>query len=355
MAADPRPPAERPASPLAVWLRRLADWLESSSRSKSESGIRAQRREIELWIFALLLCGIFALGLAILGATWWLELLLFAVFFATGVLWLLRLAESVATLRDFSAGVVLLVAIPAATEYLLALLAALFVCSYLLVRLKSTWDFPRTFLSALLVVLFCFLSYQAFAGVLHWRRNAALRMAEAIAPHCQWEQKKAFVCTASKSAFSVPEFWQPAQHQHLASDMAAILPLISFMDAATGTRIAFTAFSVPPAAVMRQITDFFNLQQSYLKSKPIETKAILPRGILKTREAELYFVIYRSPELPHYLGSYQERQALLYLYQPLKEHSEGRETTWLFVLDAPELGAREFLLPRITTGFQRLP
>jgi hypothetical protein len=333
-------------------LRRLADFFDAAVPS---TAFRGSLTEINLLTLFLTSAGILTIGTVIhgLGALGWL--LLFAVLFNAGVLLIFSSNTWPARTRLFVAALIALAAIPAATERLLPMFLIVLVSCYFVLLLAKKWELPHSYLNVLLVLLYCYTSYGIFAAALEWRRNSALAAADGVAADCRWQVERALVCSSGATSFDVPEFWLPAPPAHLIADIAAIMELKTFADSATDNRIAFAAFASPPASVMRTITDFFNVQQAYLTSKAVGGKVLAPQGIMKSRDAELYALSYRSPEMPGYLGTYADRNALILLHQPQLEQVEGRDTTWLFVIDGTDLAAREFLLHRIITGFRRSP
>jgi hypothetical protein len=340
----------RGASWLGRLLRRLADFLDAAAPA---AGFRASLGEINLLTLLLTSAGILTIGTAIhgLAALGWL--LLFAALFSGGVFMIFRSSAWQARKRIFLASLLALSAIPAAAERLLPMFLVLLIGCYFVLLLTKRWELPHNFLNVLLVLLYCYTSYGVFAATLEWRRNRALAARDGIAIDCSWQIERALVCRGGATSFDVPEFWKPTTRLHMTADLAAIMDLKAFADSATDNRIAFAAFQSPPAAVMRTITDFFNVQQAYLTSKAAQGKSLAPRGIMQSRDAELYAVSYRSPQLPGYLGGYADRNALFLLYQPQLGQSEGRDATWLFIVDGTDLASREFLLHRIVTGFRR--
>lgn len=355
-SAEPKLPATRrePAkSPvLARALRHLADLLD---RKTGKSHFRASPREISFITFFLLFTGILFLGLAIHGRTALFYLLLFALFFNTGVFVIFHSTTWPEHRRMMLAALISIAAVDTASE---RLLPALLICAlgcYFVLYLVKKWEFPPQWLNVLLVLLFCYTSYDLFAATLEWRRNTALTAQDQLPLSCAWQKERGLSCSASRTAFDVPEFWKEGTARYLLADLDHIIAWQLFTDSATDNRIGFAAFRSPPAAILRTLTDFFNVQQNYLKSKAIGSKALLPQGILKSRDSELYALSYRSPHLPGYLGSFAERNALLFLYQPQLSADEERQMSWLFVFDGTDLAAREFLLHRIVTGFRRLP
>lgn len=333
-------------------LRRLADFFDTAAPS---AGFRASLSEINLLTILLTSAGILAVGTAIHGVGAFFWLFLFTALFNAGVFLIFSSKTWRVRTRVFTSALVTLSAIPAATERLLPMLLLLLAASYFVFYLIKQRELPHSYLSVLLVLLYCYTSYGLFAATLEWRRNRDLAAPDRIAVDCRWQVERALVCSSGATTFDVPEFWKPAAPMYLADDIGAIIDLHTFADSATDNRIAFAAFSSPPAAVMRTLTDFFNLQQKYLGSRAPGGNALTPQGIMKSRDAELYALHYRSPERPGYLGTYTDRNAMILLHQPQLEQSEGRDTTWLFVIDGTDLAAREFLLHRIITGFRRAP
>ncbi|MFZ5629980.1 MAG: hypothetical protein ACOY5B_12680 [Spirochaetota bacterium] len=333
-------------------LRRLADFFDAAAPSV---GFRASLGEVNLLTLLLTSAGILTIGTVIhgSGALGWL--LLFNALFNAGVFLIFSSNSWPARSRTFVATLLALSALPAATERLLPMFLILLISCYLVLLLAKKWELPPNYLNVLLVLLYCYTSYGIFAATLEWRRNSALAATDGIAVDCRWQVERALVCSSGATSFDVPEFWKPAAHAHLIRDLAAIIDLETFADSATDNRIALAVFSSAPAATMRTITDYFNVQQKYLASKPSGGKTLTPQGIMKSRDAELYALSYRSPEMPGYLGTYADRNALILLHQPQMTQGEGRETTWLFIIDGTDLAAREFLLHRIITGFRRSP
>ena len=346
------PAQARHSSATGRLLRRLADFFDAAAPSAT---FRASLTEINLLTLLLTSAGILAIGTLVHGpgALGWLAL--FAVLFNAGVFLIFSSNTWPARTRLFVAALIALSALPAATERLLPMFLIVLVSGYFVLLLAKQWELPHNHLNVLLVLLYCHTSYGIFSATLEWRRNSALATGDGVAVSCDWQVGRALVCTGAATTFDIPEFWRPAAQTHLVADLAAIMRLKVFADSATDNRIAFAVFSSPPAAVMRTIIDFFNVQQSYLSSKAPGSKVLTPQGIMKSRDAELYALSYRSPDLPGYLGTYADRNALFLLHQPQLEQSEGRDTTWLFVVDGTNLAARDFLLHRIITGFRRAP
>jgi len=339
-------------SALGQSLRRLADFFDALTPA---ARFRATLAEINFLTLLITSAGIFAIGIAIHGSAALVSLLLFAVLFNAGLFFIFQSSTWPARKRLFLAALLALSAIPAAAERLLPMLLMLLISCYFVLLLAKRWELHHSYLNVLLVLLYCYTSYGIFAVTLEWRRNSALAAKDGVAIDCAWQVERALVCSSDSTSFDVPEFWHRASQTHLIADLAGIFELKSFADSATDNRIAFAAFSSPPATVMRSITDFFNVQQKYLRSKAPSGKSLVPQGIMKSRDAELYALSYRSPEMPGYLGTYTDRNALVLLHQPQLEQSRGRDTTWLFVIDGTDLAAREFLLHRIITGFRRAP
>lgn len=337
---------------IARVLRNLADRFD---RKTSHNRLRASAGEISFITFFLTFTGIILLGLAIHGTAAMHYLLLFALLFNAGVFVIFRSTAWPERRRMMLAALVSLSAIFAASERLIPALIISALGCYFILYLAKKWELPSQWLNVLLVLLFCYTSYDLFAATLEWRRNAALVAQEQLPLSCAWQKGRGLTCGTSRTAFDVPEFWKESTARYLIADLSRIIEWQLFIDSATENRIAFAAFRSPPAAVMRTLTDFFNVQQGYLKSKASGSKALLPQGILKSRDSELYALRYRSPHLPGYLGSFAERNALLFLHQPQLGAEEEREMAWLFVIDGTDLAAREFLLHRIVTGFRRLP
>lgn len=331
-------------------LRRLADFFDALAPA---TRFRASLGEINFVTLLITSAGILTIGTVIHGSGALLWLLLFAVLFNTGLLLIFSSNNWQARKRLFFASLLALSAIPAAAERLLPMFLVLLVSCYFVLLLAKQWELPHNYLNVILVLLYCYTSYGIFAATLEWRRTSALASNDGIAVDCSWQVERALVCSGASTAFDVPEFWRPAGKTHLIADLAGIIDLKTFADSATDNRIAFAAFSSPPATVMRSLTDFFNVQQKFLTSKAQGGKMLTPQGIMKSRDAELYALPYRSPEMPGYLGTYADRNALILLHQPQLEQGAGRDTTWLFVIDGTDLAAREFLLHRIITGFRR--
>ncbi|GAB4432811.1 MAG: hypothetical protein OHK0011_15760 [Turneriella sp.] len=344
-------PARR-SSFLGRALRRLADFFDAAAPLAK---FRGSLNEINLLTLFVTSAGILAIGTAIhgFGSLGWL--LLFAVLFNAGVFLIFSSNTWPQRTRHFVAALIALSALPAATERLLPMFLILLVSCYFVLLLAKKWELSPNYLNVLLVLLYCYTSYGMFAATLEWRRNSALAAADNIAADCRWQVERALVCNIGATSFDVPEFWKPAAPAHLIADLAAVMDWKTFSDSATDNRIAFAAFASPPASVMRTLTDFFNVQEKYLASKPVGARALTPHGILKSRDTELYALAYRSPDKPGYLGTHSDRNALFLLHQPQLEQVEGRDTTWLFVIDGTELAAREFLLHRIISGFRRFP
>lgn len=333
-------------------LRRLADFLDAAAPS---AAFRGSLTEINLLTLFLTSAGILTLGTIIHGVDALGWLLLFALLFNAGVLLIFSSNTWPARTQHFIAAMIALSALPAATERLLPMLLTVLVSCYFVLLLVKQWELPHSYLNVLLVLLYCYTSYGIFTATLEWRRNSSLIASDSAAIHCRWQAERALVCSGGAASFDVPEFWKPAAATHLIAELAAIMELRVFADAARDNRIAFACFFAPPATVMRTLNNFFTAQRAYLKSKAIAGKEdiLTPQRIIKSSDAELYALSYRSPEMPGYLGTYAERNALILLHQPQREHLEGHDTTWLFVIDGTELPAREFLLHRIITGFRR--
>jgi hypothetical protein len=340
------------ASAAGRFLRRLADFLDNVAFA---ARFRATLREINFLTLLISSAGILVIGSAIHGSSALPWLLLFAMLFNAGLYLIFQSSTWPQTRRLFFYALIALSAIPAAAERLLPMCLVVLVTCYLGLRLFREWELPHSYLNVLLALIYCYTSYGVFAATLEWRRNSLIAPTDRVAVDCGWQVERALVCSSQSTAFDVPEFWHFTSASHLIADLAGIMDFKVFADSATDNRIAFAVFSSPPASVMRSLTDFFNVQQKYLRSKAMGSKSLVPQGIMKSRDAELYALSYRSPEIPGYLGTYVERNALLLLHQPQLEQSAARDTTWFFVIDGTNLEAREFLLHRIITGFRRAP
>lgn len=329
---------------LGKFFRRLADFFDGGTATQAPSA-RGTRLEVDIITLAIVFLGLVSAGTWIHGWSFIFWNIAFAVLFCAGVWLIFYSSRFKLQARAFLICLVLLISMVAATERIMALAA--FVLLFLLV-LKG--GFPRTgdffrreTLSVVTVALFCFSSYDAFAGILEWRRSAALSVAAAVALDCK-PASVGTVCKAGDVAFSVPEFWTRGPGSNLIQDLRSVAQLRIYADGATDNSVAFAAFSAPANQVMRQVQVFLSAQKGFLRSKSANKEPLAPKQIMKSPDTALFGVQYESIAPPGYLAETKESMALILTH-------ERRGITWLFIIDGTEVQAREFLLHRIISGF----
>lgn len=328
----------RTASVLGKLFRRLADFLDDQGGAAKK--IPNLRREVDIITLALVFLGLIIAGTWLHGWGFFGWNFLFALVFCAGAWFIFLSARWKKSARAFLLAGLLLLSVGSAAERIFAL-----VLLTLLALSIIRGDFiRREIVSVLAVALFCFTSYDAFAGVLEWRRSAALVVAGKIRTECR-AVTSGTLCQASETSFSVPEFWRPGPGSNLMKDLAPVTALRIYADSATDNAVAFAAFSAPAQQVMRQVTEFLSLQKGFLRSRGFNKDALVPQQMMKSADTWLYGLRYQSPSLPGYLGASSDLTALILLH-------ERRGVTWLFIIDGTDISAREFMLHRIISGFR---
>lgn len=338
------------ASVIGRFFRRLADFFD---RLPAGRNLAATLTEVSVIAGLLTAVGIVALGTAIHGWHTIGWLIFYAAEFTAGSWLVFSAGRWGAPRRNFLFACILLLAIPVATERLLAITIFVPVVLWLCVLLLRRTEQHSDWTSVAIVLLFCYVSYSAFSATMQWRRNSSIAMENSLALECGYHGKPQLRCEAGETGFEVPEFWKAARAAHISADLEGIADMKIFADTATDNSIAFAAFSSPPGRIVQELGSFFTVQKAFLHSKAATGAAIVPQLIMKSLDAELYALSYRSPATPGYLGTLTERNAILLLHQPHLSEPEGRSTTWLFIIDGSDLLAREFLLHRIVSGFRR--
>lgn len=334
----------RTASVLGKLFRRLADFLDDQGGTAKKAP--NLRREVDIITLGLVFLGLIIAGTWLHGWGFFGWNFLFALVFCAGAWVIFQSARWKKSVRAFLLVVILLLSVGSAAERIFALVLLVLLAFSLLRALPvHTGDFiRRELVSVLAVALFCFVSYDAFAGVLEWRRSDALVVAGRIKTECS-AATGGTLCRASETSFSVPEFWRPGPGSNLIKDLAPVTGLRIYADSATDNAVAFAAFSAPAHQVMRQVTEFLSLQKGFLRSRGFNKDALVPQQMMKSADTWLYGLRYRSPSLPGYLSDSSELTALLLLH-------ERRGITWLFIIDGTDISAREFILHRIISGFR---
>lgn len=343
------------SSLLARFFRRLADFFERRASKEAHHtrilpGWAGTRVEIDLLAFGLLFLGISVGGIAIHGFSngGWILLLALAV--SAGAWFLFFSARFTPLLRDLEIALLLVLAIPAAIERIMALAAFVLLFLLLLARQRRSSAARReNTVSVIAVILFCFVSYEVFAIALEASRNRVLKIPGALYMSC--EKKQTEICSALEVRFDVPEFWQPGYGSNLIRDLNGVASLRIFKDSATDNQIAFAAYSSTPHQIATALQNFLITQKNFLRSRKIHTTRgpnMLPLNMEKVMESsdtQLYSLSYSSTGTPEYLGDEVQSTAFLVLHQ---RHG----TTWLFILDGTDYSGREFLLHRIISGFR---
>lgn len=344
------------------FLRRLADLFDGNSGRSLFAGTP---REIDIVTLGLVFGGLVVAGTFIHGWSFLFWNALYAAVFCAATWTIFYSTRWQTKTRALILAVVLIVSVAAASERVMAMAAFVVLLLFLARSLLSHADFiRRETISVVAVALFCFSSYDAFAGVLEWRRSAALTLSGAVPVECGatrsaslpqrlreiwneiWSTAQAeTLCKAGAVSFSVPDFWQRGRGSNLIRDLSSVADLKIYADSATDNSIAFAAFSAPPAQLMQQIANFFSVQKGFLRSRDPKKVALVPEQIVKSADTQLYGLRYESEVIPGYLAENAEFNAMILLH-------ERRGVTWLFILDGKEVAAREFLLHRVISGFR---
>ncbi len=323
----------------------------STSGSSHAPHLRGSRTEIDIITFGVLGTGILVLGTAIHGWGFFFWSFLFAVFFCGGAWLIFRSIAWQPRQRNILLSLLLVLAVPSAAQRFMPFTVFAFLCAVLLVYLaKRLRQAPGEIASAAAVILFCFVSYDVFSAVVENRRNAVLQLAGHEAVSCRQKANRT-ICNAESVAFHVPEFWRKGTETSLVADLSHVAPLTTYADSATKNTLAFAAFKSTPEQLVRSLGNFLYTQKGFLKSRGLKGETLTLQQVMRGADAELYAVNYMGVQKPEYLGEKAESHALLLLHVPNATRAEGRDQTWLFVIDGPDLTAREFMLHRILSGF----
>lgn len=325
-------------------LRRLADFFDRLSLPRRSAG---STREIEIVALALLFAGIVVVATAIHG--WYLLpwIFIFSVYFS-GWAWIIfRSASWPESARNILLAFLLVISIPAGVDRALAMAAFIALVAALLWQVfrPAAQLIRKEKVSVIAVMLLCFSAYDGFARVVEWRRTAALKIAGGLALDCQAKPGGGSTCSALEAVFEVPEFWRHSDGSNLIRDLQNVSSLKIYADSATDNKIAMGVFSFAPQKLLQEMTNFFYVQKSFLRSKSTTGETLVLSQLMRSNDAELYSLQYESDAKPGYTGERVESNALFLFHQQ-------RGTTWLFIIDGTELSGREFLLQRIISGFR---
>lgn len=328
------------------FFRRLADFFDRLGTNSSPATESRARFETEIIALSVAFVGIVAIGTFKLGWGFFFWIFGFALFFTGGVRFIFRVPQFSPGKRNALVALFLLLSIIAASERILGVLCFVTLAVLLLgFRLWQDRAWYRGFLALTMVLLFCFVGYAAFSGVLAWQRNSALKLKGILKADCKYSSEH--LCTVLETRFSVPEFWLRSRRNEskLIDDLSAVSDLHVYSDSATENAIAHAAFSVSPEVVVEEISRYFSLQKGFLQSRTEKGTPLVLQPMMKGPDAELYAVIYESETRPGYLADRTQSTAIVLLHQ-------RRGVTWLFVIDGHDLTSREFLLHRIISGFR---
>lgn len=298
----------------------------------------------------MLAVGILVLGTVIHGWGFFLYSAIFAAVFSGGAWLIFKSRGFESHVRSALLCLVLAFALPSASARLMPLAAFAIICIALVLVLLGRWRTTGESISAAAVILFCFMSYDAFSAIIENRRNALLQIENSAGIDCSYHGGRT-VCSTGDVAFHVPEFWQRGSESNLIADLANIADLRVFVDSASETRMAFVAFKAMPAELNQALANYFYTQKGFLRSRGLKGEPLTLQQVMRSRDAELYALHYTSAKRPEYLGEKQESHALILLHTPNATRPTGRDQTWLFIIDGPDLAGREFLLHRIVSGF----
>lgn len=355
-------------SRIGAFFRRIANFFDGlgteSGRSTAASvnsadhstdrhaaHLRGSRTEIDILAFGVMATGILVLGTVIHGWPFFLWSFLFAVVFSAGSWLIFRSARWQTQQRNALISLLLVLAVPSAARRFMPLVFSAILCGTLIWHLAKRLRYaPGEIFSAAAVILFCFVSYDTFSAVVENRRNAALQLEGQQRINCLHRGERT-VCNAESVTFHVPEFWRKGNVTSLIADLSHVTNLVTYSDSATQTAIAFAAFKAPASQVVRSLDHFLYAQKGFLESRGLKGETVSLQQVMRSRDAELYSVNYLTRQKPEYLGEKEESHALLLLHVPHSTLPEGRDQTWLFIIDGREITAREFMLHRIVSGF----
>ena len=350
------------SSRLGRFFHRIADFFDrlSGEAPSPHSGahgearatkFRGSRTEVDVFTFGMLAAGILVLGTIIHGWGFFLYSAIFAAVFSGGAWLIFKSRDFDIRVRSALLCLLLAFALPSVSARLMPLAAFAVVCGAQVLVLVGRWRKTGESISAAAVILFCFMSYDAFSAIIENRRNAKLQIEKTVGVDCSYHGGRT-VCSTGDVAFHVPEFWQKGTASNLIADLANISDLRVFADSASETRMAFVAFKATPAELNQALASFFYTQKGFLRSRGLKGEPLTLQQVMRSSDAELYALQYTSAKRPEYLGEKQESHALVLFHIPNATRPTGRDQTWLFIIDGPDLAGREYLLHRIVSGFK---
>ncbi len=348
------------SSRLGRFFHRVADFFDRLSglepgpslRGGQHGHFRGSRTEIDILTFGMLAAGIVVLGTIIHGWGFFIYSALFALLFSAGAWVIFRSRDFRPQVRQALLCFILAIALPSVSARIMPLAAFAVILLSLAMALASNGRRAAgETTSAAAVILFCFISYDAFSAIIENRRNAVLQIEKSATVDCQHTAGQT-VCSTGDVAFHVPEFWRSGTASNLIADLSNIADMRTFTDSASDTRMAFAAFRATLAELKAALAGFFFTQKGFLRSRGLKGEPLTLQQVMRSSDAELYALPYISSKRPQYLGEKHESHALLLMHVPNATRPSGRDQTWLFIIDGPELAGREFLLHRIVSGFK---